>query len=63
MRKINHMTYELEKIGSDYYINFKHEDGGEDFISFKTLKNVYYSYSYYQGMYDWVVKTHPEIFL
>ena len=44
-------NYRLEEIRGEHFIIFKHEDGGQDFVSVNTLKNldIHHHKDYDQG--------------
>ena len=45
----------------EYFVIFKHEDGGQDFVSVNTLKNI--DIPHHKEMRDWLLENHPEVML
>lgn len=54
-------SYRLEQIMGEHFVIFKHEDGGQDFVSVNTLKNL--DTPHHKDMRDWLFKNHPEVLL
>ena len=58
-------SYRLEKVMGEHFVIFKHEDGGQDFVSVNTLKDFYIKdfNTRHKEMQDWLLENHPEVLL